>query len=129
MPNHYGGDLLLTMAISGLSRVRTELFKLTVVQTLTPHPVQMNRQFAGHRNLGDLAPTTQRKMEELAAPLGQAANRDLRRFHQQETQQRVALLADVSQSTPIAAGLFRRNQTDIAGNLFAAVKTFRPSDH
>ena len=26
MPNHYGGELLLTMAISRLSRVRTELF-------------------------------------------------------------------------------------------------------
>jgi len=38
MPNHCAGDLLHTMAISGLSRVRTELFKLTVVQALTPHP-------------------------------------------------------------------------------------------
>jgi integrase len=32
IPNHYVGDLLHTLAISGLSRVRTELFKLTVVQ-------------------------------------------------------------------------------------------------
>ena len=55
MPNHYVGDLLHTMAISGLSRVRTELFKLTVVQALTPHPVQMNRQLSGHRDLRDLS--------------------------------------------------------------------------
>ena len=39
MPNHYVGDLLHTMAISGLSRVRTELLKLAVVESLTPHPV------------------------------------------------------------------------------------------
>ena len=45
MPNHYAGDLLHTMAISGLSRVRTELFKLTVVPALAPHPVQMHCQF------------------------------------------------------------------------------------
>ena len=31
MPNHYAGDLLHTLAISGLSRVRTELFELTVI--------------------------------------------------------------------------------------------------
>ena len=42
MLNHYVGDLLRTMAMSGLSRMRTDLFKLTVVQTLTPHPVQMH---------------------------------------------------------------------------------------
>src|ERR1043165_10107592 len=43
MPNHYIGDLLLTIAISGLSRVRTELLRLAVVAALTPHPVQMHR--------------------------------------------------------------------------------------
>jgi len=37
MPNHYAGDLLHTMAISGLSRVRTELFKLTVVSQPRRH--------------------------------------------------------------------------------------------
>src|SRR5262245_27047606 len=42
MPNHYVGDGLLTIGISGLSRVRTELLRLAVVATLTPHPVQMH---------------------------------------------------------------------------------------
>ena len=69
IPNHYAGDLLLTMAISGRSRVRTELFELTVIPALTPHPVQMYRQFAGHRYFGDLASATQGKMEKLVAPL------------------------------------------------------------
>jgi hypothetical protein len=36
MPNHYVGDLLHTMGISGLSRVRTELVQLAIVQPLTP---------------------------------------------------------------------------------------------
>jgi hypothetical protein len=45
-------------------------------------------------------------MEELAAPLRLAPYCDLRRFHQQKAQQHVALLADVSQTTAITAGVF-----------------------
>ena len=81
MPNHYAGDLLHTMAISGLSRVRTELFKLTVIPALPPHPVQMHRQLSGHCYLRDLPSSAQGQVEELAAPLGLTAHRDLGRFH------------------------------------------------
>src|SRR5215467_15356373 len=49
MPNHYVGDLLLTIAMSGLSRVRTELLQLCVVLVLAPHPIQMHGQLPGHR--------------------------------------------------------------------------------
>jgi IS1 family transposase len=122
MPNHYAGDLLHTTAISGRSRVRTELLPLLVVPALTPHPVQVNREFPGHRHLGDLPPSPHREVEELAAPLWVAAHRDLGRFHQQEPQQRVTLFADMSQPPPIAAGLLRRNQSHIAGDLLTAVK-------
>jgi hypothetical protein len=108
------------MAISGLSRVRTELFKLTVVQALTSYPVQMNRQLSGHRDLRDLPSSAYGLVEELAAPLRLTAHRDLRRFHQQEPQQSVALFADVSQPSPIATGLFGRNQSYIAGCLLPA---------
>src|SRR5205085_11206628 len=59
MPNHYGGDLLHTMAMSGLSRVRTELLHFVVVPAAAPHPVQLDCQLARHRHLGDLAPTPQ----------------------------------------------------------------------
>ena len=86
MPNHYDGDLLHTMAISGLSRVRTELLHLLVVPAATPHPVQLDRQLAGHRDLGDLTSAPHGQVKELAAPLRIAAHRDLRGFHQQETQ-------------------------------------------
>ena len=57
MPNHYGGDLLHTMAMSGLSRVRTELLHFVVVPAAAPHPVQLDCQLPRHRHLGDLAPT------------------------------------------------------------------------
>ena len=38
-PNQFLGVLLHTMAISGLSRVRTELVQLLVVPSLAQHPV------------------------------------------------------------------------------------------
>ena len=101
MPNHYIGDLLHTIGISGLSRVRTKLLQLAKVQILTPHPVQMHRQLPRHRNLRDLASSAHRKMEKLAAPLRLAPYCDLRRFHQQKPQQHVALLADVGQTSAL----------------------------
>ena len=82
MPNHYIGDLLHTIEISGLSRVRTELLQLAVVAVLTPHPVQMHCEFPCHRYLGNLPTTPHGEMEELTPPLGLAAHRDLRCFHQ-----------------------------------------------
>ena len=129
MANHYGGDLLHTMAISGLSRVRTELLHFVVVPASTPHPVQLDRQFAGHRHLGDLASAAHGQMKKLAAPLRLAAHRHLRGFHQQEALQNVALFADVAQPSPISAGLFRGDQPDVAGDLLRAGKTFRRSNH
>ena len=54
MPNQLLGVLLHTIAMSGLSRVRTELFQLLVIPSLAPHPVQTNRQSPRHRDLGDL---------------------------------------------------------------------------
>src|ERR1700739_1095667 len=129
MPNHYIGDLPLTIGISGLSRVRTELVCLAVVAALTPHPVQMHCQLPCHRYLRDLPSTPHGQMDKLAAPLRLTAPRDVRRFPQQETQQHVALLADVSQPPPISAGLFRRNQPDVAGQLLAAGEAVWGSDH
>ena len=47
-PNQFLGVLLHTMAISGLSRVRTELFQLLVIPLLAHHPKQLHSQSAGH---------------------------------------------------------------------------------
>jgi hypothetical protein len=52
-------------------------------------------------NLGDFSSSPKRQMEILAPPFPVAAHRDLSRFHQQETHQLVALLADMSQSLTI----------------------------
>jgi len=81
MPNHYVGDLLHTIGMSGLSRVRTELLQLAVVASLAPHPVQMHRQLPRHRYLGDLPSPPHREVEESTTPLGLTAHRDLRSFH------------------------------------------------
>ena len=47
---------LLTIEMSGLSRVRTELLRLAVVAALTPHPVQMHGQLPRHRYFRDSSP-------------------------------------------------------------------------
>ena len=103
MPNHYVGDLPLTIGISGHSRVQTELLPSAIVATLAPHPVPMYRQLSRHRYLGNLPSPPHGKMKELMAPLLLAAHRDLRCFHQQKPQQHVALLADVAQPPALAA--------------------------
>src|SRR5580692_2802161 len=64
-PNQFLGVLLHTMAISGLSRVRTELFPLLVIPSLVPHPVQTNRQLAGHRDLRDLSSSAHARWKNL----------------------------------------------------------------
>src|SRR6266576_94957 len=52
MPNQLLGVQMHTLAISGLSRVRTELPQLLVIPSLTPHSVEANGEFPRHRDLG-----------------------------------------------------------------------------
>src|SRR5438270_7039453 len=54
-PYQFLGVLVHTMAMSGLSRVRTEVFQLLVIPSLAPHPVQTNRESPRHGYLGDLS--------------------------------------------------------------------------
>ncbi len=70
MPNQLLGVLLHTMAISGLSRVRTEFCQLLVIPSLAHHPVQPNGEFPGHRDLGNLpsSPHRQVKILDCAIP-------------------------------------------------------------
>ena len=109
MPNHYVGDLVHTIGMSGPSRVRTELSPLAVVAALAPHPVQMHGQLPRHGYLGNLPSTPQGEVKEPTAPLRLTAHRDSRRFYQQKPQQHIALLADVSQPAPVPAGLLLGN--------------------
>ena len=46
IPNQFLGVLLHTIAMSGLSRVRTELVQLPVIPSLAPRPVQTHCSFA-----------------------------------------------------------------------------------
>jgi hypothetical protein len=52
----------------------------------------------------------------------------LRRFYQQETQQRVALFRDVSQSSPLSTRIFQRHQSQITRDLLATLKPIRSPD-
>src|SRR5271157_6210383 len=97
IPNQLLGVLPHTIACSELSRVRTELFQLLVIPSFAPHPIHPNRESPRHGDLGDLSSPSHRQVKILTAPLRIAAHRNLSRFHQQETQQRVALFRDVSQ--------------------------------
>jgi hypothetical protein len=58
----------------------------------------MHRQLPRHRDLRDLSSSAHGKVEEATAPLRLTLYRDLRRFHQQKSQQSVALFADVCQT-------------------------------
>src|ERR1700690_3349664 len=128
IPNQLLGDRLHTIAMYGLSRVRTELFQLLVVPSLAPHPVKTNGQLPGHGYLRDLPSPPHGQVEVLAAPFRVAAYRDLRRFHQQEAQQRVALFRDVTQSSPLSAGVLQRHQSQIARDLLATPKPIGSAD-
>src|SRR5579872_1598704 len=117
-----------TIAISGLSCVRTELAPLLIVPSLAHHPIQPNRQSSCHRYLRSLASTPHHQVRILAAPFRETAHCDLGRFHQQKTQHRTPLLGDVSQPSSISAGIFQWHQSEIARHLFPTLKAARISD-
>ena len=74
--------LVHTMAISGLSRARTELFHLFVIPFLPPHPVETDGQPTCHSYLGDLLSPSHHQVEIPATPFRDTARRDLGCFHQ-----------------------------------------------
>jgi hypothetical protein len=87
-PNQLLDVLLHTIAMSGLSWVRTELDPLLIVPSLTHHPVQTNSQSPRHGDLGGFPSPSHRQVKVFTAPLGQAAHCDsagivtvLHRFH------------------------------------------------
>ena len=123
MPNQFAGDLLHTMACYELSRVRTELYNLFVIPFLAPHPEQTDGEFACHGYFGDPGIPPHRQVYKLPSPFRVATDGSLCRFHQQETQQSIPLLADMSQPLTIGTGVFTGNQPQVAANLLAASKT------
>src|SRR5215472_13432710 len=80
-PNQLRDVLLHTIAISGLSHVRTEFHNLLVIPPLAHHPKQTNRQPSGHGDLGNLSPTPHRQVDVLTTPFRNRAGCRLRRFY------------------------------------------------
>jgi hypothetical protein len=71
--------------------------------------LRLIRESAGHGDLGDLPPSPHRQVEILTAPFWEAANCDLGRLRQQETQQRVALFRDMTQGATLSERRFNIN--------------------
>jgi len=67
-----------------------------------------NRQPASHRYLGNAFVSTHRQVHVPTFPVRMNARRCLGCFHQQEAQQRIALLADVSKSLLASTGVLTR---------------------
>src|SRR5271168_4991943 len=103
MPNQVGGDLLHTMDVSRLSRVRTELQSLWVIEFLTPHPVEADGQFACHRNLSDATVATHGQMNEATSPVGSQRTAAWAASTSRKRKQRTSLFGDVPQSLTIGA--------------------------
>src|ERR1700683_241823 len=128
MPIQVDGVLLHAMSGSELSRVRTELDPLCILPTVSPHPVQPNRESSGHGHLGDVPLSTHRQAHIPSFPVRITTSCGLGCFHQQETQQRTALLGDVFQPVMAGTGILLRNQSDVAADLLAALESLRSSD-
>ena len=128
MPIHWGGVLVHAVPDSELSRVRTELDPLCIFPTVPPHPVHPNREPSGHGHLGDVPLPAQRQMYVLSSPVRIPTRCGLRCFSQQETQQRAALLGDVSQPLMASTRVLARDQSDITADLLAALEPLRSPD-
>jgi len=126
MPNQLLGVRLHTIAMSGLSHVRTELFQLLVIPSLAHHPKQTNRQLR-HGYFSDLSSSSHRQVKVLVPPLRNTACRYLRRLHQQEAQHRAALFGDMPQSSPFALES-SKGTNPVSGDLLAALKSLCRSD-
>ena len=130
MPNHVDDVLLHAMDDSELSRVRTEFNQLRILPIVAPHPVQPNGKFSGHGHFGNSFFPAHHQVHIPTPPICIAPCGCLCCFHQQEAQQCIALLADVSQPLPAGTGVLARNQPGVAADLLATRKPIRsPNDH
>src|ERR1700679_96380 len=116
------------MSGTELSRVRTELHPLGILPTVPPHPVQPHSESPGHGHLGDVRLPPHCQVHVPSLPLRVTTRCRLSCFEQQETPQRAALLVNAPQLLMPRAGIFCRNQSDIAADLLAAPKPLRSSD-
>jgi hypothetical protein len=121
---------VLPHTISGteLSRVRTELYQLRIFPSSSPHPVQANSQPASNGYFRNVPLPTHGQVSIATAPVRITTYGRLCCLHQQEAQQRTALLANVSQPLFAATRVLARNQPHIAADLLGASKPRWRSD-
>src|SRR5260370_1351472 len=94
----------------------------------SPHPVHATPQLSPHRYLGNALVSTHRQVHVPTSPLRIDSCCRLGGLHQQESQQRVALFADVPQSLLLGTGVLTRNHPHVRADLLAAVEPLRFSD-
>src|SRR6202521_2674084 len=128
MPIHLLRRLLHTMSGTELSHVRTELERRRILTSIPPHPVQANPQLPPHRYLSNALVSTHRQVNIPASPLRIASYWRLGGLHQQESQQGVALFADVPQPLLAGTGVLTRNHPHVGADLLATSKPRRSSD-
>jgi len=121
MPNHSDGALVHAMSGSELSRVRTELQRRRILTSIPPHPP--------HRYFGNALLPTHRQVHIPTSPVWSDTDCRLGCLYQQETQQRVTLFADVTQSLLARTGLLARSHPHVRADLLAALKPHRSSDY
>src|SRR5206468_7882475 len=90
------------------------LTQLRIRPLFPQHQVQARGQLPGHGHLGDAAMFTHRQAAVEAFQLRIVTCRRRSRFHQQKAQKRTALFADLAQPLFSAAGIFPRNQSEVA---------------
>src|SRR6202045_455427 len=128
MPIHVHDVLPHTISGTELSRVRTELYQLRIFPSSSPHPVQANSQSASHGYFRNVPLPTHGQVPIATAPVRITTYGRLCGLHQQETQQRTALLANVSQPLFAATGFLGCNLPHIAAALLGTSQPCWRSD-
>ena len=128
MPHQVHDALLHAMSGTELSHVRTELERRRIRTSIPPHPVQAIPQLPPHRYLGNALVSAHRQVNVSTAPVRIASCCRLGGLHQQETQQGIALLADVPQPLLATTGVLAGNHAHVVPDLFATIKATRSPD-
>jgi hypothetical protein len=96
--------------------------------TVSPHPVQAHSQPATHCYLGNALVPTHRQVNVPTSPVRVVTRSCLGSLHQQEAQQRVALLADVPEPLLAATGILAGDHSHVVADLLVTMKSTRSSN-
>jgi hypothetical protein len=119
MPIQVDGVLLHAISGTELSRVRTELYKLLILPSSSPHPVQENPQPASHGYFGNVPLPTHGQVSIMTSPSPHYSVR-LPVLPPLARSATTNCPADVSQPLLAAAGVLTRNHPRITADLLGA---------